>query len=259
VKAERSDAFHANEALVMEATKLMWQRDTKRRGRKEWDAALIAKHPGIEPYLDRLDVVARLALSRWRRSGRLPADLVDEFVRAVQKDVEKREREAGREAVKEEVQCLGPERSRLEKYEPTSVELEAESRPREVTAALGILDEAESGLPLDRAFFGEAFAFVRKEIEGAILKEPKSFAQTIQDGTPPRQWIWSAIANIAGDQAESGNHHVWRGVLNPLGLGQGFLFLYETALDELVKLNALSAGKAREQKKVLRRNLGGVG
>ena len=71
--------------------------------------------------------------------------------------------------------------------------------PREVKAALGVLDEAEC------RFQNEAFQMIKKMIEKALLKRPADFLRVIQEsgGRTPREWVYSEIGNVAGDLLET--------------------------------------------------------
>lgn len=126
-------------------------------------------------------------------------------------------------------------------------------KPKEIKVALDILDEA--GQVLD----GAGFQLVRNHIEKAILAQPDKFMNIIQKGTSPRKWIYTAIANTAGDLVESGNYHIYRGVLNPLGPGNELLKIFDGATDELTKIGVLDAKKAKAEKEVMRKNIGSVG
>jgi hypothetical protein len=125
--------------------------------------------------------------------------------------------------------------------------------PKEVKAALGILDEASC------TFDNEAFQLVRSHIEKIILTKPDEFVNLIQNGMSPRQWVYTTIANIAGDLVESGNYHMYRGVINPMGLGNDLLKLFDAAIDELTKIGALGAKKAKTEKAAIRENIKSVG
>jgi len=139
---------------------------------------------------------------------------------------------------------------------------------KEVRAALGVLDEiactrvSNSGICIPSAntwHDSEAFQIVRNEIEKVILAHSNEFVRMVQDGTSPREWVWSAISNIAGNHVESGEYHFYRGALNPLGPGEYLLQLYDTALDELVRMGAMEADYARQEKAALRKNIKDVG
>jgi hypothetical protein len=67
------------------------------------------------------------------------------------------------------------------------------------------------------------------------------------------------IANTSGDMAESGQYHIYRGVLNPMGPGEDLLKIFDSAMDELVKLGDMDEKNAQEQKEAIRKNIQGVG
>ena len=125
--------------------------------------------------------------------------------------------------------------------------------PKEVKAALGVLDEASY------TFDSVGFQLVREHIEKIILSQPDKYVDVIQKGMTPRQWVYITIANIAGDLVESGNYHIYRGVLNPLGLGNDLLKLFDAAIDQLTQIGALDAKDAKKQKATLRDNIKSVG
>jgi hypothetical protein len=123
----------------------------------------------------------------------------------------------------------------------------------EVKAVRGVLDETAE------RFQSQAFHLVRGEIEKYIDKYQKEIITSVKSGISPRQIIYAAIANIAGDQLESGQHHLYRGILNPLGVGADLLQLYDTAIDELVLIKALDAPRGQEEKAAIRKNMRDVG
>ena len=67
------------------------------------------------------------------------------------------------------------------------------------------------------------------------------------------------IANTSGDMVESGQYHIYRGVLNPMGPGEDLLNIFDSAMDELVKLGDIDEKNAQVQKEALRKNIQGVG
>jgi hypothetical protein len=127
--------------------------------------------------------------------------------------------------------------------------------PQELKAALGALDEAE------HRFQTEAFKMVRHVIEKSVVANPDALVRIIREsgGRGPREWVYSQIGNIVGDMLESGQYHIYRGVLNPMGPGKDLLKLFDAAYDELLQMKAVDADYANEQKAALRRNIQGVG
>ncbi len=77
---------------------------------------------------------------------------------------------------------------------------------------------------------------------------------SVVGGESPRQWVYANIANIAGDQVESGQYHLYRGILNPLGPGKEFLKLFDIAVDELVRLG-MDNDRGEKQKEQIRKNI----
>jgi hypothetical protein len=126
--------------------------------------------------------------------------------------------------------------------------------PKEVKAALGALDETAY------RFQTEAFLIVRNIIEKYLLSYPDALDHIIREngGRTPREWVYSQIGNIAGDMLESGQYHVYRGVLN-VGIGEDLLNMFDATYDELVQMKAIDPDYASKQKATLRRNIQQVG
>ncbi len=127
--------------------------------------------------------------------------------------------------------------------------------PKEVKAALGALDEAAY------RFQTEAFQMVRNVIEKSILSNPDALVRVIKEsgGRTPREWVYSQIGNVAGDMLESGQYHIYKGVLNPMGPGEDLLKMFDATYDELLQMKAIEPDYASEQKAALRKNIQGVG
>ena len=121
--------------------------------------------------------------------------------------------------------------------------------PKEVRAALAIVDE------LACQFDCDAFRMIGEQAEKMVLARSQDFARAVRNGTPARHMVVGLINRIAGDYAESGEYHIWRGVLNPLGPGQDLLKIYDATADELVRLGVAEAAYAEEQKAALRQNI----
>ncbi len=122
--------------------------------------------------------------------------------------------------------------------------------PKEVRAILGVLDEA------DYRFDCPAFTMIKGAIENLVLgAESAKIAANVRKGISPRQSVYSWIVNIAGDELETGRHHLHRGILNPMGLGVDLLRIFDAAGDELVQIGAVDADYAAKQKAGLRKNI----
>src|SRR4030042_2374008 len=116
--------------------------------------------------------------------------------------------------------------------------------PQEAKEGLGALDEAE------HRFQNEAFKMVRHVIEKSVTANPDTLVSMIREsgGRTPREWVYSQIGNIAGDLLESGQYHIYRGVLNPMGPGNDLLKMFDATYDELLQMKAVDENYATEQK-----------
>lgn len=125
--------------------------------------------------------------------------------------------------------------------------------PKEVKAALGVLDE------LNYKYDNEAFRLVKGFVKKVIDSDPNKIVEVINSGSGPREWIYTVIANISGDFLESGKFHLYRGVINPMGPGDGLLQLFDDSLDELVKIGKIKSKEAKLNKNAIRENLKNIG
>ena len=120
-------------------------------------------------------------------------------------------------------------------------------------AVLGVLDDLSS------RFDSAAFELVRQPITRKVFARSSELTAAVQNGISPRQCAYTEIANITGDLLESGRHHLYRGVLDPLGPGDNLLRLFDFAVDGLVKLGAFDAAYAEKQKSAIRDGIRTVG
>jgi hypothetical protein len=127
------------------------------------------------------------------------------------------------------------------------------AQPTEVEDALDVLVEIAPN------FDPRAFELVNKRVRASILAQPEAFSRVIRRGSPVRSWVWGAISNAAGDLLESGDFHAYRGVLDPTGPGEGLLRIFDSAADELCRLQAADAQFITRQKAALRENIATVG
>lgn len=143
--------------------------------------------------------------------------------------------------------------------------------PREIRAILGILDEvdyvfgseafreAHSDKDGPYWFQYEAFRMVRGIIEDGVFANTSEVVTNVREGLSPREYVYTMIANVSGDHVESGQYHLYRGVLNPLGIGHSLLVIFDTAEDELAALGAIDQEYAKKQKSGVRQNINSVG
>ena len=138
--------------------------------------------------------------------------------------------------------------------------------PKEVKTALDILDKA------DREFYNRdyqlirghiersrVFQLIRGHIEKILFAHSDEFSEKIRQGASPRHWVYRTIANVAGDLVESGNYHIYRGVLNPMEPGEELVEIFDMAVDELVEMRVLDTERAKKEKGELRENIKSVG
>jgi hypothetical protein len=130
--------------------------------------------------------------------------------------------------------------------------LNTESKPpQEIEGALEILDEAEHMLN------SPGFQTVRSIIERMLHEHPDKFAEITSGDIHPRQWVLTTIANVTGDLVESGEYHVYRGVL--MDHGKELLKLFDAVVDELIKMKVIDSHDGKEQKAAIRENIKTVG
>lgn len=125
---------------------------------------------------------------------------------------------------------------------------------KEVRAGLGVLDELECDFD-DSA----SFKLVRGPVERLILSDQRQFTSMIGPEMSARQWVLAACCNVAGDILESGEFHVYRGMLDPMGPGPGLLKIFDKTVNALVSMGAATEEFADKQRMQLRKNLQSVG
>ena len=140
----------------------------------------------------------------------------------------------------------------LSKYLEKDDEKKQEPKNFEFKEAMEILDEAEDKFEAD-------FGVVREYVEKGLDANKEQFLELVQKSGSVRKYIYTVIANISGDMVESGQYHIYRGVLNPMGPGEGLLKIFDGAMDELVKLGDTDAKNAEKQKKAIRENIKNIG
>jgi hypothetical protein len=125
----------------------------------------------------------------------------------------------------------------------------------EVKAALGAVDE------IAYRYQTVASKMVVQAIKSKLTAAPDEFTHLIREsgrGTP-REWVLAQVGNVAADHLESGQHHIYRGVLNPNGPGMDLLKMFDETTDELAATKAIDADYAERQKATVRKNIGQAG
>ncbi|MBA7589255.1 hypothetical protein ES708_31336 [subsurface metagenome] len=138
--------------------------------------------------------------------------------------------------------------------------------PKEVKIALGMLDVAEYDFynrdcqstrgHIER---NGVFQLVRGHIEKILFAHSNVFSEKIRQGASPRHWVYRTIANVAGDLVESGNYHIYRGVLNSMEPGEELVEIFDMAVDKLVEMRVLDTEQAKKEKGELRENIKSIG
>jgi len=110
---------------------------------------------------------------------------------------------------------------------------------KEVKLGLTILDD------MDIEFKNPEFRFVKnlvKENISTSRKNRKYFSKRIKGGTSQQELLLTGIVNFTGDLIESGNNHIYRGVLDPTG--DNLLKIHNIALAKLVELKITTKADA---------------
>jgi hypothetical protein len=73
----------------------------------------------------------------------------------------------------------------------------------------------------------------------------------------PRRTACSWINNVAGDFLESGQYHIYRGALNPVG--EAYLQIFDKSTDILFEVGDMTKERAEQHKQDMRKCIQGVG
>ena len=126
--------------------------------------------------------------------------------------------------------------------------------PKELRLVLGLLDEAE------HKFNYPAFKIVRDDVEKLLAEVADDIAGLIRNGDmTPRQCLYSSIATISENHVSSGQYHLHRGVLNPMGMGDDLLKIFDGASDELKIMGFVDEKETKERKDDVREQIKHVG
>lgn len=126
--------------------------------------------------------------------------------------------------------------------------------PKEIRGVIGVLDELQCVFPPSLAF-----SMVRREVETLVLSHQTACVAMVRRGATIRAWVLVRVADTAGDHLETGEYHMCRGALDPMGPGEDLLRLYDLATDALVQMGFEKPEGAQSKKDGLRRNMQKVG
>jgi len=124
---------------------------------------------------------------------------------------------------------------------------------KEIKAVLSILDELY--YEFDTYL---SFKMVKKQAEKMVLANKGKLKEIIiKSNISPKRTAYSWINNVSGDMLESGEYHIYRGMLNQTG--DELLKIFDISTDELVKLGDMDKEKAYKQKENIRENIKSIG
>ena len=124
---------------------------------------------------------------------------------------------------------------------------------KKVKAVLSALDE----LDLEFNKF-EIFQDVRNQAKKRILKNSEHINKvTIEQNVKPIRAAYSWINNVSGDMLESGQYHIYRATLNPIGTQ--LLRIFDISTDKLLELGDMDNAKACKHKEAIRHNIKTIG
>lgn len=102
------------------------------------------------------------------------------------------------------------------------------------------------------------FSLVKQKVIKNIRANEVAFAKAITEShISSEQIIAAEVANVSGDMLEMGEYCMYRGTLSPSG--EQLMVLFGSALDELVRMGAISEEKKREDVGGLRSMIRSVG
>lgn len=90
------------------------------------------------------------------------------------------------------------------------------------------------------------YSLVEKILSDAVLHEPSQAVAMIAEEGSPKEFVYDRIASIALDQIESGQYHIYRGVLDPMGIGKDLVSIFNRVVEEMVRLGSIDRAKANE-------------
>lgn len=96
-----------------------------------------------------------------------------------------------------------------------------------------------------------------------LKKTMKQNPQAVTDGInlegSVHAYVYNVIGSYCADELESGEHHLYRGILNPIGDGPEYMRIFELILKKLIHLKALTQEEADKIKSSVINNMSCVG
>jgi hypothetical protein len=84
-------------------------------------------------------------------------------------------------------------------------------------------------------FNPDAFPLVKHHIRKSFLKNKKLVSDALKEGRAIREYIYTCIAIVSKDLLASGEYHLYRGIINPMGSGNQLLEIFNKSVDEAIK------------------------
>ena len=124
--------------------------------------------------------------------------------------------------------------------------------PKPIKLLLNELDLFEHKVDLS------GFHLVKQKVIQNIKANKVAFAKAMTNSNISSEQIIAAeIANVSGDMLETGEYCIYRGILSPAG--EQLMTLFQCALDELVRIGAISEEKKLEDVGGLRSTIRSIG
>ncbi len=116
----------------------------------------------------------------------------------------------------------------------------------EVQTLLSRIEAADRRLPEDLKHLGSPLL---QKLADTVKKKwkpehEKNYANQILQGETHEAFIYNFLVHAVGDQLESGQHHVYRGVLNSVGIQ--YKSLFEHAINTMVEMDGYTQEWANE-------------
>jgi hypothetical protein len=108
-------------------------------------------------------------------------------------------------------------------------------------------------------FNNPSFDVIGERLSKWALDNPKDLKEMMDKDINHELWINGHVANYSGDLVCSGEYHMYRGVLNPVGHGENLLRLFDDSTDFAYNKGEFDKAFADEQKKCVRIGLQQVG
>ena len=103
------------------------------------------------------------------------------------------------------------------------------------------------------------YKMVKEHAKQTVLKDSSNIIKILEEGRSPRGLAYTLIAKWAERLVASGEFHIYRGRLSPLGPGKDLLRIFDLALRELESVGEISTTDAKEYKSIVLEEIAEVG